>query len=134
MLDIGCCFAQDLRKLLFNGAIGEQLVGVELKPEFVSLGFDLFKDRETYPGRFIARDSFDTTVSSTLEGQSDIVHAASFLHLFGWEDQIRATVRLVAFLKDKSGTMVLGRHVGSETPREYPHQTKEPGVTFLHDV
>ncbi len=136
LLDVGCCFGQDLRKLLVDGAPGSQLVGAELKPEFIDLGYDLFKDRETFAGRFVTGDVLDDTSASTLkalDGTIDIVHAASFLHLFGWNDQVKAAVRLVAFLKDKTGTMILGRQVGSSRPGESSHAAGAAGTTYSHD-
>ena len=136
LLDVGCCFGQDLRKLVIDGAPGSQLVGVELKPEFIDLGYDLFMDRKTYKGRFVAGDIFEDTPGSAvkaLDGTIDIVHIASFLHLFGWDEQLKAAVRLVKFLKRKPGTIILGRQLGSSKPGEYPHPASAAGVTYLHD-
>ncbi|KAF4636417.1 hypothetical protein G7Y89_g1657 [Cudoniella acicularis] len=118
LLDVGCCFGQNLRKLVVDGAPGKQLIGVELKPEFISLGFELFKDREKYEGQLFAGDIFDEDVKSPLNAL---------------KRQVRAAVRLISLLRDKPGTMVLGRHVGSENPGEYPHRTNESGVTFSHN-
>ena len=54
LLDVGCCFGQDLRRLVVDGAPSENLVGLELKPQFLSLGYDLFADRE-----FLQREDGD---------------------------------------------------------------------------
>lgn len=136
LLDVGCCFGQDLRKLIVDGAPASQIVGVELKPEFIDLSYDLFMDRKTYEGRFVAGDIFEDTPGSAmnaLDGTIDIVHIASFLHLFGWDEQIKAAVRLVGFLKKKPGTMILGRQLGSSKPGEYPHPAGAAGVTYSHN-
>jgi SAM-dependent methyltransferase len=136
LLDVGCCFGQDLRKLVVDGAPGSQLVGAELKPEFINLGYELFMDRKTYEGRFVQGDIFEDTPGSAmtaLNGTIDIIHIASFLHLFGWDEQLKAAVRLVGFLKQKPGTIILGRQVGSSKPGEYPHPASAAGVTYSHD-
>lgn len=136
LLDVGCCFGQDLRKLVVDGAPGSQLVGAELNPDFIDLGYDLFMDRNTYGGRFIAGDIFEDTPGSAMKALDrtiDIVHIASFLHLFGWDEQVKAAVRLVKFLKNKPGTIVLGRQVGSSKPGEYAHSAGAAGVTYSHD-
>ena len=136
LLDVGCCFGQDLRKLVVDGAPGSQLVGIELRAEFIDLGYDLFIDRDTYQGRFVAGDIFEDTPGSamkSLNGTIDIVHIALFLHLFGWEGQLKAAVRLMGFLKDKPGTTILGRQTGSSKPGEYPLPAGTAGVTYSHD-
>ena len=116
-----------------DGAPSKQLTGVELRDEFIELGFDLFKDRDTYEGQLIAGDIFDKAAMSALDGQADVVHAASFLHLFGWTGQVNAAIHLLRFLKNKPGVMVLGRQAGSDAPGEYPHKTNESGFTFSHN-
>ena len=112
-------------------------MGAELQPDFISLGYSLFKDRETFKGRFVTGDVLHNTPASTLkalDGTIDVVHIASFLHLFGWNDQVKAAVRLVAFLKDNTGTMILGRQVGSSRPGESPHAAGAARTTYSHDA
>ncbi|KAF6234646.1 hypothetical protein HO173_007272 [Letharia columbiana] len=136
LMDVGCCFGQDLRKLLLDGAPGSQLVGVELKPEFIDMGYDLFMDRKTYQGKFVTGDFFEETTGSAmkaLDGTIDILHIASFLHIFGWDEQVRAAMRLMGFLKNKPGTIILGRQLGSSKPGEYRHPAGVAGVTYSHD-
>jgi hypothetical protein len=50
---------------------------------------------------------------SALDGKIHIIYAASFLHLFGYEDQIRVCKRIVKLLKEKKDSVVLGRQVGN---------------------
>ena len=136
LLDVGCCFGQDLRKLILDGAPMSQIRGLDLRLEFIDLGHDLFKDQAAFDGRVILGDIFDDTPDSdvtTLHGKADFIHIAAFLHLFGWEGQIKAAVRLTAFLKDKPGTMILGRQLGSPEPGEYQHPAGANGVVCSHD-
>ncbi len=56
-----------------------------------------------------------------LDGNIDIIHAASFLHLFGWDDQVRAGSRMVRLLRPTTkDALVLGRQAGTVKPGEYP--------------
>lgn len=135
LLDVGCCFGHDLRKLVADGAPSSQIVGAELRSEFIELGYDLFKDRDTYEGKFVVGDIVaDSPGSPTeaLKGTIDFLHVSAFLHIFGWDRQLQAAIRLMAFLKNKRGTVVLGHQIGSSKPGEYPHPASSAGVTFLH--
>lgn len=70
MLDLGCCCAQDLRKLVHDGAPSENLWGAELKGGFLELGYELFLDRETLKAHFIEADVFDAEgLLKQLEGK-----------------------------------------------------------------
>lgn len=88
-----------------------------------------------------------------LDGQFAVVHAQSFFHLFGWDQQVRAAVRIVKFLRppqsatatEKAGqqqqqqqqpppfpAMIFGRQLGSIKPREFG--TSRGPTRFLHDT
>ncbi|KAK3988819.1 hypothetical protein QBC44DRAFT_397377 [Cladorrhinum sp. PSN332] len=127
ILDCGCCFGQALRQLAWDGAPQENLIGTDLRQEFIDLGFDLFKDKETWKGKFIAGDLLATAeqqhgLEQVVDGKVDIVHVASVFHLFGWDDQVTIGVRLVKFFKKGVKGTVLGRQVGNP---EEPLEPKE---------
>lgn len=110
---------QTLRQLAFEGVPSENLIGLDLRGEFVELGFELFGDRGRWKGEFVVGDIFDEGDEGVkgLEGRVDVVHAASFFHLFGWEEQVAVGVRIVSlFRKDVENPVVLGRQVGEENP------------------
>lgn len=134
LLDVGCCVGQDLRKLVFDGAPGSQLAGVELKAEYIDLGYRLFLDRGRFECHFVVGDVFDHIPMKNLHGKFDFVYTASFLHLWAWDGQIDAGSQLVQFLKDKAGTMILGKQVGKSTPGEYPEPVAANGVNYLHNT
>ncbi|KAJ1325465.1 methyltransferase domain-containing protein [Microdochium nivale] len=53
-----------------------------------------------------------------LDGKIDIIQASSLFHLFGWESQKKAAVRMVKLLRrDDPAVMIFGRHVGVSRPR-----------------
>lgn len=135
LLDLGCCFAQDLRKLVYDGAPAESLIGAELKSEFLALSYNLFLDKEIFGVPLIEADVFDVDNGAPLkplEGKLDIVQIGLFLHLFDWEDQIRACERIVALLKAEKGSLVVGQQIGSTEPGEVPKGTG--GMMFKHDA
>lgn len=136
LLDLGCCFAQDVRKLVADGAPSENIYGAELRREFVDLGYELFRDRETLKSTFLVGSIFDSTphgIFKDVEGEIDVVYAASIFHLFNWEDQLRLAERVATLLKPVPGALVLGRQRGNVDAAEYEHRTNENGTMFRHN-
>lgn len=116
-LEVGCCFAQELRKLVIDGAPPENLYGTDLDLSFVELGYELFRDKDRLKSQFIAADILapDSAVDA-LRGQMSIINAGYFFHLFSWEDQLTAGKRLVGLLSKENGNkgLITGRHVAGE--------------------
>jgi len=135
LLDIGCCFAQDLRKLVYDGAPSTNLYGVELQKEFLELGYDLFLDRDTFDGKFFVADVFDLTGPlKELEGKIDMIHVGMFLHLFDWKDQVKICERIVASMKSRKGGLVVGRQIGHLEGLEGPQASFQGGTIFRHNA
>lgn len=131
-LDIGCCFGQDIRRLVHDGANPDLLHGTDLSPDFLSLGYDLFRDRETLTCQFFAADVLaddGQTELNQLRGRVDVVHAASFFHLFSLETQRVAATKVLALLRPGKGAMIVGRQGGDLNSREFEHENgkKEEG-------
>lgn len=60
----------------------------------------------------------DNPAMDALDGKMDIIHASSLFHLFGWETQKKAGIRMVKLLKkDDPAVMIFGRHVGVSRAR-----------------
>lgn len=133
LLDVGCCFGHILRQLATDGAPSGNLVGLDLHKAFIDLGFELFRDRARWEGRFVVGDILAeesepepeslsssaplSLLNAQLAGQFGVIHAASFFHLFGWDDQMKIAERLVRFFKaDAAEAMVVGRQVGHREP------------------
>lgn len=136
LLDMGCCFAQDVRKLVSDGAPSENIYGAELRQEFIDLGYDLFRDRDTLKSKFLIGDVFDDSDESEfkqIEGGIDIIYAASFFHLFNWDDQVRVAELVVRLLRPVTGSIVFGRQRGNVNPAEYEHMTNQRGTMFRHN-
>jgi SAM-dependent methyltransferase len=118
LLDLGCCFGHILRQLAFDGAPAANLTGADLRPEFIELGYELFRDKDTFGAHFVTGDILNPTDAglATLDNKIDIVHTASFFHLFGWDDQVKIGERVVRFFKPGAKAVILGRQSARREP------------------
>lgn len=116
LLDLGCCFGQDLRKLAYDAGPGtstRNLIGTDLEPAFLQLGYELFGDRDRLQATFVPGDVFAEDFLAEYCGRVDIVYLGSFLHLFA-ESQQRVVVRqLRRLLRPCAGSMIFGRNLGA---------------------
>ncbi|KAI5276330.1 hypothetical protein E4T47_00754 [Aureobasidium subglaciale] len=134
-LDLGCCFGQDIRRLVTDGVSSEVLIGSDLHQGFLDLGYSLFKDRGTLKSEFIAADVFESQSALTpLEGKIDIIHASSFFHLFGYEGQKKIARRVVQLLKPQKDSLLVGRQVGNINAHEEESSASGSGNMFLQNV
>ncbi|KAL9625052.1 MAG: hypothetical protein Q9160_000781 [Pyrenula sp. 1 TL-2023] len=68
-----------------------------------------------------------------LEGMMDVVHVASVLHSWDWDDMLKAAKRLVQFVRPQAGSLIAGNQMGSLNAGQYPMPTGN-GVNFRHNV
>ena len=133
-LDLGCCVGQDIRKLVFDGAPSESTYGSDLEKNFMDIGYDLFLDKSTLKTTFIPADIFDEESNlKQIEGEIDIIHAASFLHLFDEEGQYAACKRIVKILKNKPGSLLIGRQIGNEESGVYMGSLDSSKKRYRHN-
>jgi len=133
LLDLGCCFGQELRQLAFNGVPTENLYGSDLRMDFMELGYDLFLDRDKLEAKFIAADIFDEDSDlKLLDGQINIIHTGSFFHLFTWNEQVQIAKRVIRLLKPQPNSMVIGRQIGNLAPGEYLRRNGK-GTRYRHN-
>ena len=119
LLDLGCCFGQDVRKLVHDGAPSETLAACDINSYFLELGYELFLDRDTLKTPMIKADIFEAGGTlSELEEKLDYVHVSLFLHLFTWDRQVEACKRIVKLLKPLPGSTVLGQQTANEVAQE----------------
>jgi hypothetical protein len=121
-LDLGCCFGQEIRRLISDGVPAEYTYGSDLRREFVDLGYDLFQDRDREGEKinFLTANIFDDDSSlNELNGKISIVYTGSFFHLFNWSEQFDVAKRIVTILKPEPGVLLCGRQVGNTSPGEY---------------
>lgn len=112
-LDVGCCFGQDIRKLVFDGAPSDKIYGSDLDHRFLDLGFELFRDASTLQATWIPADALalDSDLNQ-LQGKLDIIHASSFFHLFSLSVQKTAAKNLLRLLERKPDRLIVDRQVG----------------------
>jgi SAM-dependent methyltransferase len=146
-LDVGCCVGQNLRELAHAGASPEQLIGIDLQPSFIELGYDLFRDREAAFGqkaRFGAGDLLASPPENEdpfkdIYGKVDIIVACKLFHLFERDDQLKLGERLIRFFRpDATAPMLVGIHIGADKSAEDDGAAADPslratGDAFLHD-
>jgi len=134
-LDLGVCFGQDIRKLVFDGCPSGNLVGTELQPAFINFGYELFRDREKLKTPFKTGDYFASKTAHDLPEQSfDFIHSGAFFHLFTWEEQVEAISRAVQLLKHKPGSVIFGRQAAKDVPGEFPEMTARSGPMYMHNA
>ncbi|KJZ76271.1 hypothetical protein HIM_04353 [Hirsutella minnesotensis 3608] len=133
-LDLGCGVGQVLRQLRAAGVEGPRLIGTDVQPRFVDIGYDLFRDRHCLGASFVVGDMADPDDArlDVLRGTVTIIYAGSFFHLFTWTQQLYIAKRLVGFLKPSTkNALIYGRHVGTSRPGESGAAgAKSP---YLHD-
>ncbi|KIY03718.1 uncharacterized protein Z520_00409 [Fonsecaea multimorphosa CBS 102226] len=129
-LDLGCCLGQDIRKLIFDGGDASRIYGGDLRPEFIEVGYELFRDEDKFPRaeHFIApADVFDFSSESELskkcDGRVAILHSTAVFHLFDWDQQVTMARRCLQLLTTKKGrVLICGCQVGNENPGEFPRR------------
>ena len=127
ILDLGCCFGQDLRHLAADGTPTERMYASDIIPEFWDMSYDLYRDVSHMKARFISADILDSTSSlDELRGKVDVILANQLFHLFDWDSQVEAGKNIVAL--SRSGTWLLGYHIGSSVGRAVPNRTNTGGA------
>ena len=134
---MACCFAQDIRKLVYDGAPSENLYACDLRQEYMDLGYELFRDRDKMTATFINANILEEPGSlDQLYGKIDIIHAASFFHLFGWEDQLKICKRVIKILKPQKSSLIFGRQTGNVKGTEVvpkTHGLHNSSTIWRHD-
>ncbi|MCJ1356350.1 MAG: hypothetical protein MMC33_006345 [Icmadophila ericetorum] len=103
VLDVGCCFGQNLRLIAAEGVSTKKMYATNINAELWDLGFELFRDRDKMKAKFIHSDILGKgTNLQLLNRQIDIIIACQFLHLFDWNWQLAAMKRVMEFSRHRS--------------------------------
>lgn len=144
-LDAGCCFGQEIRFLIHHDGIpAQQLYGFDLEPAFVEMGHALFCDGDgrlaptMVSGDLLAEREGNGGGEEqggliALEGAMDVVHVASVLHSWDWDEMVQAAKRLVQLTRPQAGSLIIGNQMGSLNAGQYPMPTGK-GVNFRHNI
>ncbi|KAF8588575.1 hypothetical protein K439DRAFT_1334874 [Ramaria rubella] len=138
LLDIGCCFGNDVRKVIADGFPRENVIASDLRAEFWTLGHQLFKSsQESFPVAFLPGDVFDPSFLSPAEAlpvtasslsppllpplscltsltplrhRISVIHASSLFHLFPRHQQRVLVHKLGILLSPLPGSLIFGTH------------------------
>jgi hypothetical protein len=132
LLDLGCCFGQDLRHLaLDSGASTESWYATDLRPELWEIGYDIFRDRDTMKAQLIVGDLLsEENALWKLNVKFGTILAIQILHVFSWE-QNKFILRKIAANLTKPGTQIIGCQTAEV---EAVEKTQPWGQMFFHDV
>ncbi|KAJ7773072.1 hypothetical protein B0H16DRAFT_1511154 [Mycena metata] len=134
LLDVGCCFGNDLRRIVYDGFPVKNAIASDLRRDFWDLGHKLFRSTpDSFPVTFLAGDVFDANFlalqspgSTTpdlsslkslndLHGRLSAIHSASLFHLFSEPDQLQLARKLAGLLSQRPGSMIFGCHGAQPT-------------------
>lgn len=133
-LDLGCCFGQDIRKLVFDGAPAENIFGTELEQGFIDSGYDLFNDKNKLQATFAVGDFFESETAGLKKASFDIIHASQFFHLFSWDEQVEAMTKALLLLNTVPGSMMFGYMAIFHEAKEIDHPDVRSGRCWHHTV
>ncbi|KAH9912577.1 uncharacterized protein B0H18DRAFT_889733, partial [Fomitopsis serialis] len=136
LLEIGCCFGNDIRKAIADGYPLQNCIVSDIEPALWNFGFQLFNDTpETFPVPIVAGDALDTaflepvppftshpstpapplssvTQLSQLHGQVSAIYLSAVFHLFPEEKQLQLAHAIAGLLSPAPGSLILGWHAG----------------------
>ncbi len=106
----------------------------DLKSQFWDIGFEMFLDKPTLKANFVEADIFDDKSDlQQLTGKFDIVHAASFFHLFDWDGQVAAAKAIVSLLDPDSNNLIIGRQAGRVEAGDFTAQVEQTKSRYWHN-
>ncbi|KAJ5384779.1 hypothetical protein N7517_002690 [Penicillium concentricum] len=141
-LDAGCCLGQELRFLANREIPDSQLFDCDIEQVFVDLGYRLFRDRGHLDATFVVGDMAAVSgqdgachLEGRLGGKINIVFASSLFHLWDYETQVRAAVRLVRLCCSQTGVMITGRQMGGVLAGHHELKGIEDGaMQYRHNI
>ncbi|KAA8569845.1 hypothetical protein EYC84_002188 [Monilinia fructicola] len=115
-LDLGCCVAQELRSLAHHASISPtQLYGTDYNASFLKSSFKVFNDHSAgytlLPANILDPNFFDLTFRNLIQ-KFTIIHAALFMHLFTWDQQLHVCENVVRLMQNQEGALFVGCMAG----------------------
>ncbi|KAJ3498324.1 hypothetical protein NLG97_g1218 [Lecanicillium saksenae] len=115
-LDIGCCMGQDLRKLVMDGVPSDNLYGTDLYSGYLTLSYDLFRDKATLKSHLrqgnILTMTSEGDILRRLTGMVDIIHLGMLLHTMDIKQQWLLIESCLGLLKSGCKTAIVGSALG----------------------
>jgi SAM-dependent methyltransferase len=123
-----------------DGAPSGNISGADISEDFISYGYEYFRDQQSLKTKFIFGDVLDPASPAYLEaeGSFDIIFASMFYHLWGWNDHIKTLIRTIKLLKPVPGSMLFGWQMGGSPAVEinrglYQGRLDQHKLMYLHD-
>ena len=136
LLEVGCCFGQNIRKIVWDGVSPDRVVGLAFVSQFIELGYDLFRDRDRLESCFIVWNPVHCAprqdIERRIERKVDMIYIGAYMHLFPYEMQVsvcRDLVRLLRPLKSaetRAPAEDVGRSVGQCRSADNSQVSSEP--------
>ncbi|EJF63373.1 hypothetical protein DICSQDRAFT_82948 [Dichomitus squalens LYAD-421 SS1] len=143
LLDMGCCFGNDVRKAALDGFPAQNIVACDLNKDFWSLGHEMFRSTPaTFPAHFLEGDILDPAFLSPvaplptssspaqtrpslssltslngLHGHVSAIFAGAFFHLFSYPQQHHIAQLLAGLLSPLPGSVLFGVQGGTTIQR-----------------
>lgn len=142
----------DVRKLVADGYPASNVLGCDLRQEFIEYGYKLFKDKDHCTIHFFASDIFEVPyplptdqasavlvdVSNIkdlkqLYGRVDHFYTGALFHLFDQSTQYALALRVAQLLKCTPGAIAFGRHQGLEEEGYINDHLARYAVAIVYD-
>jgi hypothetical protein len=121
----------DVRKLVSDGYPATNVMGCDLRQEFLDYGYKLYRDKDKSQIHFFPSDIFETpypaakseapipsldiatvTDLSQLVGVVAHFYTGALFHLFDESTQYALALRVATLLNRSTGSVIFGRHQG----------------------
>ncbi|TRX87976.1 hypothetical protein FHL15_011117 [Xylaria flabelliformis] len=131
LMDVGTFIGHDLRRLVYDGAPSEKVIGVDIVNHF-DLGYEFFCDLGRFHGQFIEADFLSSSPElMALKGQIDIILVSQLLHQWDWDNQVKALETLISFTKP--GSSIVGNQIGNQVAQSVAVEQLPSVVTWRHN-
>ncbi|KAJ6607395.1 hypothetical protein B0H10DRAFT_2072148, partial [Mycena sp. CBHHK59/15] len=145
LLDIGCCFGNDIRKAASDGFPVENIIASDLRqvhsrfvarcifagdtfdPEFLSLQSPCTEEPQLAAPALRSMKSLNG-----LHGHLSAIHSASLFHLFSEAKQLQLARLLAGLLSPLPGSIIFGCHGAQLTKGFLKESSKGGGRMFCH--
>lgn len=120
-LDAGTGCGWDLRRAIKDGLSTENVRGIDIDPNLIEMGFEVYRDEEVMRDVFEVMDATKTKFS---DGCFDIIHSGSVIHGLGYRDKATKYIQEMSRILRKPGGIFFGRTLGDNSEREIFYRTE----------
>jgi SAM-dependent methyltransferase len=98
----------------------QNLYAIDLEEGFFEVGYNLFRDKDRLNSYFFPADilSKDSELDQ-LKRKVDIIWIGAVLHLFSWENQVKAVKNMLRLLSPHPHSLIVGRVLGNTHTGEW---------------